>query len=88
MFKHRIQNSEQFPHAGHQGHLLGFARFAKPCIKLPYHGVISGGGQSSHIEGRSYLASTSPDTTLTPKSAAVSVEGCYPDQSCLGDKGG
>ena len=50
MFKHRVQNSEQLPHAGGKCHLLLFTGGAKAQIEMTNSRVESAGDQGCHVK--------------------------------------
>ena len=81
MFKHRIQDNEQFTHTGNQGHLFSLSGFAEPFIELAYQRVAPASHQSGHIKYRSDLRSTSPGATLASSRAAIVIERRYSNQS-------
>jgi hypothetical protein len=75
-----VEDGEQLPHARHQCHLLGFAGGEEAFIELPNDGVVSGGDQSSHVEGGPHRSPASPYLPLAAALAGVAVEGGDTDQ--------
>jgi hypothetical protein len=42
MFHHRIENGQQFPHAGGQGYLFGFASRTQALVECSDHRIEAG----------------------------------------------
>ena len=80
VFRHRIQNSQQFSHACDQSYFFGLTHSTKLPVELAGDWVESGSHQSSHIECCSYLGSTSPGAPLASHCATIVIKGCYPYQ--------
>src|SRR4030042_1415910 len=80
MVKHGIQNSKQFTHACDQSYFFSLTHSTKPRIEMAYDWVESGSHQSSHVEYRSYLGSTSPGAPLASHCATIMIKRCYPYQ--------
>jgi transposase len=75
MFKHRIQDGQELAHAGREGYFPGLARPTKALVKGLDDGVISGGGQSSHIEGSPDPGPSAPEYSFASEAATISSEG-------------
>jgi transposase len=73
MFDHRVQDDQELAHAGREGYFPGLARPTKAVVKGLADGVISAGGQNSHIEGSPHPGPSAPDSPLAPEAAAVSL---------------
>jgi hypothetical protein len=62
VFEHGVEDGEQLPHAGYQGHLLGLAGRQQALIESPDYRVVAAGHQRCHVEG-------GPDGGEAPKAA-------------------
>src|SRR3990172_5191593 len=81
MFKHRIQNNQQFTHAGDKSYFFSFPDLTKTYVALTYNRIKPSSHQRRHIECRSNLRSTSPGAALTSPGPTVMVKRCYADES-------
>ena len=61
MFQHRIEDRQQFVHAGRERHLLGFPRALQPLIEGADHGIKASRDDRAHIEDRTHLRASTPD---------------------------
>src|SRR5829696_2525482 len=74
VFEDGVEDREQLAHAGHQGYLLRFASRQQTLIEFPHYRVAACGDQSTHVQCRSNLSSTTPNTTTSTQSARVTVK--------------
>ena len=72
-----VEDGEQLPHARHQSNLLGFAGRKQPLVKLLDGGIVAGGDQGAHVEGRPHRSPSSPHLSLTTSLPGVPVEGSH-----------
>ncbi len=80
MLEHRVENTEQLAHTGHQRHLFGLASFQEPLIEGSDGRIVLGGYQGSHIEGGPYPGPAAPDSTPSPHQPTVPVQGSHSHQ--------
>jgi hypothetical protein len=73
MFEYGVDDREQLTHAGHQSYLLWFASRQETLVEFPHYRVAACGDQSTHVQCRSNLSSTTPNTTTTTEGARVTV---------------
>lgn len=73
MFHHRIENGQQFTHAGGQGYLFGFASRTQALVERPDHRIEAGRHEGAHIEHGPDLRSSTPDRALPPPRPTVVV---------------
>jgi rifampin ADP-ribosylating transferase len=74
MFQDGIQDDQQFAHAGDQGNGWFFTRCTQPFVEVSDHGIASAGRQRSHVQGRAYVSSTTPNDATPPQCAAVPMQ--------------
>ena len=80
MFEYRIQDSEQFAHAGGESHLLGFARCTEALVEVPNDKVMACSDQGRHIENGSYGSPSTPNCALASEGAAITIKGGHSDK--------
>ena len=81
MLDHRVQDNQEFAHAGRQSHFPGFSRRTKALVKSLDHRVMPGGAQRGHVEGSSYPGPSTPDHQFASEATTVSIQGCHSRQS-------
>lgn len=74
MFQHRIEDRQQFPHAGGERHLFRFAARTQALIEGPNHRIEAGCDEGAHIEDRAHLCPSAPDSAPPPQCAAVAIQ--------------
>ena len=83
MFEHRIQDRQQFAHAGHQRHFLAFPRRTQALIERVNDGIVAGGHDGRHVEGRAHLRAA-PQTVRFPRSVPLSrFSGATPTRAAI-----
>ena len=80
MLDHGVEDGQQLAHASYEGYLLGLASGQQPLIKGSNEGIVAAGYQRPHVEGRSHLGASTPDSALAPQRAAVPIEGSHSHQ--------
>lgn len=71
MLQHCIQNDQEFPYAGRERYLLGFASPTESLVEDADHGVEARGDDRVHIEDGSHM-SPPPHTVRFPRSVPLS----------------
>ena len=82
MFQHRIEDRQQFVHAGREGHFLGFPRALQALIEGADHGIKAGRDNGAHIEHRAYQRSSTPDRASAPQCPTIAIQRCDADEGC------
>ena len=77
---HRVEDRQQLPHTGRQGHLLGLARRTQALVERADHGIESGGHEGAHVEDRTHLCATAPDRARASQHPTVAIERGHADQ--------
>jgi hypothetical protein len=67
VFEDGVEDREQLAHAGHQCHLLRFARRQKSLVESPYHRVAARGEQGAHVERPARTSALPPHTLRRPR---------------------
>ena len=80
MLEHRIQDDEQFAHAGRQRHLLGLPRLTEPLIERANHGIETGGDDRPHIGDCAGMAPASPHRACPTQQPTIATEGHHSHQ--------
>ena len=80
MFKHSIQDNEQFTHTSSKGDLLGFVSSQQSLIEDTYNRVMTAGYQCSHIEGGTDMGAATPNCTFPAQCTTIPVERSYSGQ--------
>src|SRR6185437_6439873 len=80
MFKHRIDDGEEFPHAGHQSDFGSLSRIAEPFVERANDRITSASDQGRHIKSGPYGSATAPNRAATSEGAAVAIERRHSDQ--------
>lgn len=52
LLEHRVQDREQFPHAGGRRDVEGLSGTAEPCVEDPEHRVVLEADEGGHVEHR------------------------------------
>ena len=82
MFEHSVEYGKQLAHTGRDCQLLGLPCREQMLIEVSNDGIVPGGHQCSHVEGRSYDSSATPNSALTPDMTAIPVERSHSYQGC------
>ena len=82
MFQHRIEDGQQFPHAGGERHLFRFAARMQALVEGPDHRIEAGRDDGTHVEDRTDLCVPAPDRPSSSKCAAVVIEWGHADKGC------
>ena len=72
VFEDGVEDREQLAHAGHQCHLLRFARRQKSLGESPYHRVAARGEQGAHVERPARTSALPPHTLRRPRRVPAS----------------
>ena len=80
MLQHCIQNDQEFPYAGRERYLLGFASPTESLVEDADHGVEARGDDRVHIEDGSHMSPPPPHRAFPPQRAAIAIEGRDPDE--------
>ena len=80
MFENGVEDSEQLAHTGSKSDFGLLPCSAETLIEGSDDEIVLCGCQCSHVEGASYLRSSSPDGALSSEVAAIAIEGSYTDQ--------
>ena len=67
MFQHRIEDRQEFAHAGGEGDLLGFAHSLQALIEGPDHRIEASRHDGIHIQDGAHLRSSTPDCASPPQ---------------------
>ena len=84
MFEHRIQDNQQFPHAGRQGDLLCLASRTEALIERTDHGIEACGDHRGHVQRRPDLRPAAPDRAF-PAPRADITDSSVRSSLCHGD---
>jgi hypothetical protein len=80
MFEHRIQDHQQFPHAGRQGDLLGLASRTAALRARTDHGIDAYGDHRGPVPRRPDLGATAPDRAFPAPRPAGTIQRGHSDQ--------
>src|SRR5258707_2803736 len=70
---HGIEDGQLLMHAGHQGHLLGFARCQEAVVERLNGGITARGTERAHIERRADGPPPTPNRTATTHRPAIPI---------------
>lgn len=80
MFEHRVENHQEFAHAGGQRHLLRLPDSTEPLIEGADHGIETGRDDCTHIEHRTHVCASTPDRPSASQRATVTIQGRDADE--------
>ena len=75
-----VEDRKQLPHAGYQSDLLWLAGGQQSLVELLDDGVVPGGDQSTHVEGRPHRSPATPHLPFAAPLTGVAVEGSHSHQ--------
>jgi hypothetical protein len=76
----RVQDRQQLPHTGRQGHLRRLARAAQAFVERVEHRMIAPRHEGAHLPGGPHGSTAPPDRPAAPAGAAVTSHGGHPTQ--------
>lgn len=79
-FDHRVENDQEFSHAGHEDDFREFALSCQAFCKLANDRVVPTGRQCGHVQRAADRAATTVNRAAASKLSAVSVERCDTNQ--------
>lgn len=77
---HRVQNHEQFAHAGHQSFLFGLSAIQEALVEVSDAPVVTRCREGGHVQGASHRGAPALGCALPLLLAAVGVEWSHPDE--------
>src|SRR6266404_2404753 len=80
MFENRIEDGDEFAHAGDERNFLGFAALQQTAVEGTQDRVMANAYQSSHVERGAQMRAAAPRCAPSAHRAAVMVERSYADQ--------
>ena len=80
MFKHGIEDGEEFAHACNQGHHPGFTGGQEALVKGTNDGIAACGHQGTHVEDGSDSGATALNRTAAVKATGISIKWSHSDE--------
>src|SRR5512137_553790 len=80
MFHHRIEDGQEFTHAGREDHLLGLPSVTQALVEIPNDGIAAGGHQGCHVERSSDMRAAAPHRTFAAERPAIAVKWGNPNE--------
>ena len=80
MLEHGVEHGQQFPHAGDERHLLGFAHSTQALIERLDCRVVPCRHDGRHIQGGPDLCASAPYHPFPVQRAAVTIERGHADK--------